>query len=194
MLKFSVLASGLILFCATNVFAECRVVEYEDHNEVVCEKEAPTLSPTAPIQQPDNDSTSLLNNVKKNMQTIATITDEHPLLIERKVTLELVAAKLSTAEALLSKIEQTCERIGNPELLKAQGKYVAASEAESCREYRYLALPWLATMTVKTANYYASNWNKAVAKQMYRDVIIRFTGSKYKSQVKEAEFGLEDLK
>lgn len=41
---------------------------------------------------------------------------------------------------------------------------------------------------------YKAFGKKEKAKQIYRDIIIRYTGHRYKSLVKEAEFGLEDLK
>jgi hypothetical protein len=52
----------------------------------------------------------------------------------------------------------------------------------------------IADMMLASAKYYTQNNNKAAAKKIYRDVIITFTGDNYKSQVKKAEFALEDLK
>jgi hypothetical protein len=50
---------------------------------------------------------------------------------------------------------------------------------------------------VKVADVYAKSdipQNRKVAKELYRDVIIKFTGDVFKTYVKRAEFGLEDLK
>jgi len=49
-------------------------------------------------------------------------------------------------------------------------------------------------MKLAAAKYAIEQGNKAVAKQQYRDIIITFTGPAYASYVKQAEFGLEDLK
>jgi hypothetical protein len=51
-----------------------------------------------------------------------------------------------------------------------------------------------AEMDVFIANYYAKYGDKEKAKQLYRDIIVIYTGTAYKSYVKQAEFGLEDLK
>jgi hypothetical protein len=51
-----------------------------------------------------------------------------------------------------------------------------------------------AQMKLAAAKYALEQGNKAVAKQQYRDIIITFTGPAYASYVKQAEFGLEDLK
>lgn len=41
---------------------------------------------------------------------------------------------------------------------------------------------------------YAKLGEKDKAKEMYRKVIVIYTGTAYKSYVKKAEFALEDLK
>lgn len=45
-----------------------------------------------------------------------------------------------------------------------------------------------------SADYYVAKKNNKAAKQIYRDIITTFVGDKYKSNVKKAEFALEDLK
>jgi thiaminase len=49
-------------------------------------------------------------------------------------------------------------------------------------------------MQLFVADYYADHGDKDRAKQLYRDIITTYTGEAYKSYVKKAEFGLEDLK
>lgn len=51
-----------------------------------------------------------------------------------------------------------------------------------------------ADIEVKTADYLAKVGEKEQAKMLYRNIITIYTGSAYKSEVKKAEFGLEDLK
>lgn len=52
----------------------------------------------------------------------------------------------------------------------------------------------LAEMTLELADMYKQLGMKDKAKKYYRSVVTTFTGDAYKSQVKKAEFGLEDLK
>lgn len=52
----------------------------------------------------------------------------------------------------------------------------------------------MAEMTLSVADMYKQLGLKDEAKKYYRLVIITYTGDAYKSQVKKAEFGLEDLK
>jgi hypothetical protein len=47
---------------------------------------------------------------------------------------------------------------------------------------------------LQTADLFAKDDDKTVAKRLYRDVITIYTGPLYKSYVKKAEFGLEDLR
>jgi len=63
-----------------------------------------------------------------------------------------------------------------------------------CASYIDYLYPIKAQMLVASANYYLQACNKDKAKAIYRDVILTYTGSNYKSIVKQAEFGLEDLK
>lgn len=52
----------------------------------------------------------------------------------------------------------------------------------------------LAEMTLEVADMYRQLGMRDEAKKYYRLVITTYTGNAYKSQVKKAEFGLEDLK
>lgn len=51
-----------------------------------------------------------------------------------------------------------------------------------------------AQLTVNAANYCAKKGHKERAKQLYREVITTYVGDSYRSYVRQAEFGLEDLK
>jgi hypothetical protein len=51
-----------------------------------------------------------------------------------------------------------------------------------------------AQMTVNAANYCAKKGHKDRAKQLYLEVITTYVGDAYRSYVRQAEFGLEDLK
>jgi len=60
-----------------------------------------------------------------------------------------------------------------------------------------IVAPIVADEMVKVADLHAKTGtkaNKEVAKQLYRTVITGYTGNAFKSYVKRAEFGLEDLK
>lgn len=48
--------------------------------------------------------------------------------------------------------------------------------------------------TIVAAGMYAAHGDKADAKKLYRHVVVTFTGDDYKGCVRQAEFGLEDLK
>ncbi len=51
-----------------------------------------------------------------------------------------------------------------------------------------------AQMEIITAKYFAQKGMKDKAKEMYRNIITTYVGDAYRSYVKQAEFGLEDLK
>jgi len=63
-----------------------------------------------------------------------------------------------------------------------------------CMDLSKISIKIAAEMKISAAKYAASQGNKAVAKSQYRDVVTTFTGQSYTSYVKQAEFGLEDLK
>jgi len=52
----------------------------------------------------------------------------------------------------------------------------------------------IADMMHTSAEYYIKKGNKKAAKHIYRNIVTTFTGDSYKSQVKKAEFALEDIK
>lgn len=63
-----------------------------------------------------------------------------------------------------------------------------------CRRVFKVVAKTQADMMLECAQYYARTGDKERAKKLYREIITNFVGDDYKSQVKKAEFGLEDLK
>jgi hypothetical protein len=51
-----------------------------------------------------------------------------------------------------------------------------------------------AEVELLAAKHFKDFGNKDVAKDIYRKIIVKYTGGAYKSHVKQAEFGLEDLR
>ena len=154
------------------------------------EKNIPKMSET--ITTDTNKSLSVKAN--EYSEKLAIKLDNYMPFLSTNPSLKDVAAKVDEIEGIFSLIGDTCKQMGDANTYKLQGEYVKAAEVEICNDRRYTLAPFVANTIVKTAKYNADKGNKTVAKKMYRDVIVRFTGSKYKSQVKEAEFGLEDLK
>jgi hypothetical protein len=50
------------------------------------------------------------------------------------------------------------------------------------------------TLTAKSLAISKSRKNKDIAKQLFRDLVIRYTGSKYTGYVRAAQFALDDLR
>jgi hypothetical protein len=142
----------------------------------------------------DTNDKSLSAKSKEYSESLAIKLDSYKSFLSSNPSLKDVAVRYEEIESLFSIIDDTCKQMGDASTYKLQGEYVKAAEVEICNDRRYTLAPFVANSIVNTAKYYADKGNKTVAKKMYRDVIVRFTGSKYKSQVKEAEFGLEDLK
>jgi len=193
MFYFRIFFAVYLISFSSNAFAECRIVEHNDSSEVVCEDNPPPNVPKN-IVRDDKPKTPSIENVSDKMKQMAKLTDEYPLFISSSPSKILVAEKLSSAEDLMMYVEHACQNMGNPLLLKRAGLYIEAAKSEQCNEYKYLGAKWLASIIVNTGKYYALLGDKINAKKLFRDVIVRFTGTNYKSQVKEAEFGLEDLK
>lgn len=63
-----------------------------------------------------------------------------------------------------------------------------------CLETKHGIAKVAATMKINAAKYCAQKGLVDKAKELYREVIITFTGDSYRSYVKQAEFGLEDLR
>ena len=49
-------------------------------------------------------------------------------------------------------------------------------------------------MRINIGGMYSKLGERDKAKEMYRDVVVNYTGTAYRSYVKKAEFALEDLK
>jgi len=142
----------------------------------------------------DTNTKSLSVKANEYSENLAIKLDVFIPFLSTNPSLKEVGTKVDEIEAIFALIGETCKQMGDANTYKMQGEYVKAAEVEICNDRRYTLAPFVANTIVKTAKYYSDKGNKAVAKKMYRDVIVRFTGSKYKSQVKEAEFGLDDLK
>ncbi len=142
----------------------------------------------------ENDSSiSLIDRSKKDSESLAKELDSYKLFLAGDPGLMAANTKYSEMEELFYRIGKNCKLMGDAEVFKRQGEYIKAVEVEGCNDRRLLLAPFMANTIVATAKYNAIKGNKSVAKKMFRDLIVRFTGINYKSQVKEAEFGLEDL-
>jgi hypothetical protein len=67
-------------------------------------------------------------------------------------------------------------------------------EYRQCKLYYDESTQLIANMMLYAAKYSAARGNIKAARKLYRDIITTFTGNAYRSYVKKAEFGLEDLK
>ena len=82
---------------------------------------------------------------------------------------------------IAKKIENECKKVGDP-------------FKDFCTSLFEVVAIESAGMAIKAANFCAKVRRLDDARQIYREVIITYTGFIYKSFVKQAEFGLEDLK
>lgn len=98
--------------------------------------------------------------------------------------------KISRALSYSKSIVDAAETINaNCEDLKS-----VIREWKACKDTYLTALQLAAECDLQIANYAVSMKQLSLAKKLYRDVIITYTGSAYRSYVKRAEFALEDLK
>lgn len=174
MLSFPAIANG-----------ECKIVEYADHNEVVCEENKTEVKDTVVHTYKDKKIESddiIMDYANKITLKVIALLSEQIQLIESNAPINNVASKSNNAEKLLSEIDSKCRQINYNDY------------KPYCIKFKIHTEQTLASMLNNTAKYYASFGNKAEAKKRYRDVVIRFTGDPFRSQVKAAEFGLEDLK
>lgn len=108
--------------------------------------------------------------------------DEQTTLIENNGALTAVITLATKGPSFSADIQNECAMLQTTDHLSA------------CLETVGYANSRAAQMKLNAAKYALEQGNKQVAKQLYRDVIITFTGPAYASYVKQAEFGLEDLK
>lgn len=178
--------SAMILMLPSVIFAECRVVSYPDRDEVICEEaeKQQIKSNKQPIIESKTQEEILVEQCNKKTIEILALYQEQVALVSGKSSATAVSEKSSLAERLLTEIKLNSDRLYDD-------KY---GYQRFCIQYQDQASRLLATMLVTSAKHYSDAGNKPEAKKRYREIIVRFTGDGYKSQVKAAEFGLEDLR
>ena len=185
-MRFVIIAIIFIIGISSAAYSETNTND-QSNKEINIEKKSEPVSE-------NTKNESLYEQSEKYSKELSVKLDRYIEFISSNPATKDVDIKFNEIDSLFSIIGNICNKMGDAEYYKSLGSYVKAQEIENCNDGKYVLAPYVANAIVKTAKYYAGKGDKATAKRMYRDVIVRFTGLKYQSQVKEAEFGIEDLK
>lgn len=107
-------------------------------------------------------------------------------LITEKAPWKDVVDKTNESRDNLKSLDEICE--------KYRGNHEDFKFYMSCRDLYGILGGHYAEMMLSLGEYASQIEKKDEAKQIYRDIIITFTGDGFRSYVKKAEFALEDLK
>lgn len=101
-------------------------------------------------------------------------------------------SKIPQVFDLLRSVENlTDDYRGKEDLMKASRQLNAFSAASDAYVF---VISKTAEMRIAIGGMYAKLGDKDKAKEMYRNVVVSYTGTAYRSYVKKAEFALDDLK
>jgi thiaminase len=149
------------------------------------------LAPVATMAGPAERSIDMLNLYGEQLQLIMADGDA-----------DTVNSYIDKVRIMYSDILKECEETRNKQ---TKSEYVPTSESQKillrsevnkCDMAERNGAEAIAQTMLASANYYVQGKkkDKAKAKGLYREVITTFTTPRYTKFVKEAEFGLEDLK
>jgi hypothetical protein len=139
--------------------------------------------PKVNLDTPSNRWTEFQQQCHNNLVNIEILSDEQTGLIKKNTAnYEMLMLNISKAAFIRADQENQCRLVYRSDLYLPCLGYL-----RSLREYS-------AEMEIATAKYFAQSGKKEEAKEMYRNVITNYVGSSYRSYVKQAELGLEDLK
>lgn len=127
-----------------------------------------------------------INNEERISNRMSQLRSEQMELIDKKSPMQEVINKNSDGAAAHQEFRGICKKYSNDTY---NFKFYS-----SCMDIYGLLGGVRAEMMLSTGKYAAELGKKEDAKQIFRDIVTNFTGEAYKSQVKKAEFALQDLK
>lgn len=170
-----ILLFTIFLLFPTAAYADCKIIETEKGVTVEC--------------APDSRQSELKPNLTPSQNFL---TDKTCLLAKEEITKSADKFLYLTDINSLEKEFRHMQKVG----FDFQSLFVESGEMHGVTcpaHYKYM-LKTIAIIQVFYAKKLITADLRPKAKEVLRDLVISFTGSNYKSEVREAEFLLEDLR
>lgn len=139
----------------------------------------------------ESSPSAFYNRMQSDMRVSTDKRLEQLRLIDEIVQTKDTGKTPQVLELLRAVDNLTDDYSGREDLLKASSQVNAYSASSDAYVY---VVSESAEMRIAVGGMYAKLGDKDKAKEMYRNVVISYTGTAYRSFVKRAEFALEDLK
>lgn len=176
----SIVAITLIVFFPVAALAlDCRKVETDNKIEMVCEGESPAAKAngTFDFKKPAKDES-------ENLEIMGQLKEALNVLIGNNSGPESIRELLGNARVISLATSSKC----------AEDRLYTTEAYEKCLHFMKQIYQGQAAIMVKSADFFAKNNMKSLARETYQDVINIFKEDAYESFVRQAESGLEDLK
>lgn len=163
-------------------YGECKVVNYPDRDEVVCEEENLKTTPKKNEYEVKEPKQSFYDNLKL-------VIELHQEISQMIITKD----DANKVRNVLLNIRLVMEQARQQLLLKEQANRDTSLYIGDFNIY-LKAKDLFASSLMDGADYQLDLKNIDYAKDLYRFIVINFTEDRYKPYVKKAEFALEDMK
>jgi hypothetical protein len=169
----------IVLFPLTALALDCRKVETDNKIEMVCEGESPAAQTngTFDFKKPGKDES-------ENLEIMDQLKEDLNVLIRSNSGPESVSKLLGNARVISLATSDKC----------ADDRLYTTEAYEKCLHFMAQIYQAQAEIMIKSANFFAKNNMKSLAKETYQDVIRIFKEDEYGSFIRQAESGLEGLK
>src|SRR6185369_5402254 len=169
----------IVLFPLSALALECRKVETDNKIEMVCEGESPDAKTngTFDFKQPGKDES-------ENLEIMDQLKEDLNVLIRSNSGTESISKLLGNARVISLATSNKC----------ADDMLYTTEAYEKCLHLMKQIYQAQAEIMIRSANFFAKNNMKSLAKETYQDVIRIFREDEYGSFIRQAESGLEGLK
>ena len=169
----------IVLFPLSALALDCRKVETDNKIEIVCEGESPAAKAdgTFDFKKPGKDES-------ENLEIMGQLKKDLNVLIKSNSGPESIRALLGNTRVISRATSNKC----------AEDRLYTTEAYEKCLHFMKQVYQAEAEIMIKSADFFAKNNMKSLAKETYQDMIRIFKGDEYGSFIRQAESGLEALK